>query len=60
MGASCAVSYAFLYLRLLEMVDLMQDFQPWLLWYDHFIDDAFGLVYGILIELDQLELELIS
>jgi hypothetical protein len=28
MGASCAVSYAFLYLRLVKMVDLMRIFNP--------------------------------
>ena len=43
MGTSCAVNYAFLYLALLEMVVLMQEFKTWMLFYGRFIDDGFGL-----------------
>ena len=28
MGTSCAVNYAFLYMGLLEMIELMDDFEP--------------------------------
>ena len=41
--SSCAVNYAFLYLALLEMVVLMQEFKTWMLFYGRFIDDGFGL-----------------
>ena len=43
MDTSCAVNYAFLYLALLEMVVLMQEFKTWMLFYGRFIDDGFGL-----------------
>ena len=43
MGTSCAVNYAFLYVGLLEMVDLLKNFQLWLLFYGRFIDDGFGI-----------------
>ena len=43
MGTSCAVNYAFLYMGLLEMIELMSDFAPWLLFYGRFIDDGFGI-----------------
>ena len=43
MGTSCAVNYAFLYLGLLKMINLLIDFEPWLLFYGRFIDDGIGL-----------------
>ena len=43
MGTSCAVNYAFLYVGLLEMVELLKNFQLWLLFYGRFIDDGFGI-----------------
>ena len=43
MGTYCAVNYAFLYVGLLEMVDLLKNFQLWLLFYGRFIDDGFGI-----------------
>jgi len=43
MGTSCAVNYAFLYMGLLEMKELLSDFTMWLLFYGRFIDDGFGI-----------------
>ena len=43
MGTSCAVNYAFLYMGMLEMIKLVEDFRPWLLFYGRFIDDGIGL-----------------
>ena len=42
-GTSCAVNYAFLDVGLLEIEELLTDFQPWLLFYGRFIDDGIGL-----------------
>lgn len=39
MGTLCAVNYAFLYVGLLEMRELLKDFEMWLLFYKQFIDD---------------------
>jgi hypothetical protein len=43
MGTSCDVNYAFLYMGLLEMLNLIKDFEPWLLFYARFIDDGIGI-----------------
>jgi hypothetical protein len=39
MGTSCADHYAFLYMGLLEMLELIEDFKPWL----RFIDNGLGI-----------------
>ena len=43
MGTSCAVNYAFLYVGLLEILEILPDFKPWLLYYGRYIDDGIGL-----------------
>jgi hypothetical protein len=43
MGTSCAVNYAFLYMGLLEMLQLSQRFSTWLPFYGRFIDDGIGV-----------------
>lgn len=43
MGTSCAVNYAFLYMGLLEMEQLLHDFAPWMPFYARFIDDGIGI-----------------
>ena len=43
MGTSCAVNYAFLYMGLLEMLRLLNDFKQWMPWYGRFIDDGLGI-----------------
>ena len=43
MGTSCAVNYAFLYMGLLEMRDLLKDFSFWMPFYARFIDDGIGI-----------------
>lgn len=43
MGTSCAVNYAFLYMGLLKMLELIHDFELWLPFYGRFIYDSFGI-----------------
>ena len=43
MGTSCAVNYAFLYIGLLEMLELLKDLEPWMPFYRRFIDDGVGI-----------------
>ena len=43
MGTSCAVNYAFLYIGLLEMLELLKDFELWMPFYRRFIDDGVGI-----------------
>ena len=43
MGTSCAVNYAFLYMGLLEMLELLRDFKLWMPFYGRFIDDGIGI-----------------
>ena len=43
MGTSCAVNYAFLYVGLLELQELLIDFDMWLVFYGRFIDDGIGI-----------------
>lgn len=43
MGTSCAVNYAFLYVGLLELQELITDFEMWLIFYGRFIDDGIGI-----------------
>ena len=43
MGTSCAVNYAFLYMGLLEMLELLDDFKMWMPFYGRFIDDGIGI-----------------
>ena len=33
MGTSCAVNYAFLYIGLLEMLEILKEFKPWMPFY---------------------------
>ena len=43
MGTSCAVNYAFLYVGLLEIQELLTDFKDWMPFYARFIDDGIGI-----------------
>ena len=43
MGTSCAINYAFLYMGLLEMLELLKDFELWMPFYGRFIDDGIGI-----------------
>ena len=43
MGTRCAVNYAFLYVGLLEIEELLPYFKRWLLYYGRYIDDSIGL-----------------
>ena len=43
MGTSCAVNYAFIYVGLLEIQELLFYFKPWLKFYARFIDDGIEL-----------------
>ena len=43
MGTSCAVNYAFLYMGLLEMLELLRDFKLWMPFYGRFINDGIGI-----------------
>ena len=43
MGTSCAVNYAFLYVGLLELQELLIDVDMWLVFYGTFIDDGIGI-----------------
>ena len=43
MGTSCAVNYAFLYIGLLEMLEILKEFKPWMPFYRRFIDDGVGI-----------------
>ena len=42
MGTSCAVNWAFLYMGLLEMMELLKDFEFWMPFFKRFIDDGIG------------------
>ena len=43
MGTSCAVNYAFLYIGLLKMLELIKEFELWMPLYKRFIDDGIGI-----------------
>ena len=43
MGTSAAVNYAYIYIGLLEMTGLIDDFKAYLLFYRRFIDDGLGV-----------------
>ena len=43
METNCAVNYAFLYVGLLEILELLKDFESWMPFYQQFIDDGVGI-----------------
>ena len=43
MGISYAVNYAFLYMGILEILELLQDFAMWMPFFARFIDDGIGI-----------------